>query len=58
VEGLIALIKKVRLDLIQMRNLNIDPDLSSSPWEGEAEWEFLEMIRVLKMNFLPPVRLF
>jgi len=27
IEGLIQLVRRTRLDLIQMRNLNIDPDL-------------------------------
>jgi pyruvate-formate lyase-activating enzyme len=48
VKGLIELIKKTRLDLIQMRNLNIDPDLSLNEM-GEGEGMGISrMIEILK----------
>jgi len=51
VEGLIALIKKVRLDLIQMRNLNIDPDLYLKSMGRGSGMGISRMIRVLKDEF-------
>jgi pyruvate-formate lyase-activating enzyme len=51
VEGLIELIKKTRLDLIQMRNLNIDPDLYLNAM-GEGEGVGISrMIEILKREF-------
>jgi molybdenum cofactor biosynthesis enzyme MoaA len=51
VERLIELIGKVNLDLIQMRNLNIDPDLYLSEM-GEGEGMGISrMIDVLKKEF-------
>jgi pyruvate-formate lyase-activating enzyme len=51
VKGLIQLIKKTRLDLIQMRNLNIDPDLYLSKM-GEGEGVGISrMIEILKREF-------
>ena len=51
VKGWIQLIKKTRLDLIQMRNLNIDPDLYLSEM-GEGEGMGISrMIEILKREF-------
>jgi pyruvate-formate lyase-activating enzyme len=51
VKGLIQLIKKTRLDLIQMRNLNIDPDLYLNAM-GEGEGVGIStMIEILKREF-------
>lgn len=51
VEGLIELIKKTRLNLIQMRNLNIDPDLYLNAM-GEGEGVGISrMIEILKREF-------
>jgi pyruvate-formate lyase-activating enzyme len=51
VKGLIQLIKKTRLDLIQMRNLNIDPDLYlNAMGEGEG-MGISRMIEILKREF-------
>jgi pyruvate-formate lyase-activating enzyme len=51
VKGLIQLIKKTCLDLIQMRNLNIDPDLYLSEM-GEGEGMGISrMIEILKREF-------
>jgi pyruvate-formate lyase-activating enzyme len=48
VEGWVALVRKTRLDLIQMRNLNIDPDLYLKEM-GEGEGiGIARMIEVLK----------
>jgi len=51
VKGLIDLIRKTNLDLIQMRNLNIDPDLYlKSMGKGEG-MGISPMIEVLKKEF-------
>ena len=51
VKGLIELIKRTHLDLIQMRNLNIDPDLYLSEM-GEGEGMGISrMIEILKREF-------
>jgi pyruvate-formate lyase-activating enzyme len=51
VEGLVQLIKKTHLDLIQMRNLNIDPDLYLKEM-GEGEGMGIsKMIEILKREF-------
>ncbi len=48
VDGLIDLIRKTRLDLIQMRNLNIDPDLYLKEMGRGSGLGISEMIRILK----------
>jgi pyruvate-formate lyase-activating enzyme len=48
VKGLIDLIKKTNLNLIQMRNLNIDPDLYLKTMGGGEGMGIYEMIEVLK----------
>ena len=51
VEGLIELIRRTRVDLIQMRNLNIDPDLYlESMGEGKG-MGISKMIEILKREF-------
>jgi len=51
IEGLIGLVKKTNLDLIQMRNLNIDPDLYLHAM-GKGEGVGLsKMIEILKKEF-------
>jgi pyruvate-formate lyase-activating enzyme len=51
VEGCIELIRKTHLDLIQMRNLNIDPDLYLREMgEGEG-MGICKMIQILKREF-------
>ncbi len=51
VKGLIQLIKKTRLDLIQMRNLNIDPDLYLKAM-GKGEGVGIStMIEIFKREF-------
>ena len=51
VRGLIEFIRKTRLDLIQMRNLNIDPDLYLEAM-GEGEGIGISrMIEILKKEF-------
>ena len=51
VEGVIKLIGKVDLDLIQMRNLNIDPDLYLSEMGRGEGMGISRMIEVLKKEF-------
>jgi pyruvate-formate lyase-activating enzyme len=51
VEGLMELIKKTNLDLIQMRNLNIDPDLYLKAMGGGEGMGISKMIDVLKSEF-------
>ncbi len=51
VEGLIELIKKTRLDLIQMRNLNIDPDLYLKAMGRGSGIGISKMIDGLKKEF-------
>ncbi len=51
IEGLIELVRKTRLDLIQMRNLNIDPDLYLKTM-GKAEGMGIQkMIDILSKEF-------
>jgi molybdenum cofactor biosynthesis enzyme MoaA len=50
-EGWIKLIRKTRVDLIQMRNLNIDPDLYLREMGKGAGIGISEMIDVLKKEF-------
>jgi len=51
VEGLIELIRETNLDLIQMRNLNIDPDLYLKNIGGGWGMGIAKMIDVLKKEF-------
>jgi pyruvate-formate lyase-activating enzyme len=51
VEGLIKLIRKIDLDLIQMRNLNIDPDLYLKTMGIGEGIGISEMIDILKKEF-------
>ena len=51
VEGLIGLIQKTRIDLIQMRNLNIDPDFYLSSVGGGKGIGISKMIDILKEEF-------
>jgi pyruvate-formate lyase-activating enzyme len=51
VEGLIELIRRTRLDLLQMRNLNIDPDLYVKKMGGEKGVGISKMIEILKKEF-------
>jgi len=51
VEGLIGVIRDTNLDLIQMRNLNIDPDLYLKTMGGGEGMGISEMIEVLKKEF-------
>jgi len=51
VEELIKLIRKTRLDLIQMRNLNIDPDLYLREMGAGEGMGISKMIDVLKKEF-------
>jgi pyruvate-formate lyase-activating enzyme len=51
VEGLIELIKKTRLDLIQMRNLNIDPDRYLKAMGRGSGMGISKMIDGLKKEF-------
>ncbi len=51
VGALIELIKRVRLDLIQMRNLNIDPDLYLKAMGRGSGMGISRMIRLLKKEF-------
>jgi pyruvate-formate lyase-activating enzyme len=48
VEGLIGLIRKTNLDLIQMRNLNIDPDLYLKTMGRGEGMGIAQMVDVLK----------
>jgi pyruvate-formate lyase-activating enzyme len=51
VEGLIELIQRTRVDLIQMRNLNIDPDLYLQAIGEGKGIGISEMIEMLKREF-------
>ncbi len=51
VEGLIKLIRKTDLDLIQMRNLNIDPDLYLKNMGKGEGMGISKMIDILKKEF-------
>ncbi len=51
VEGLIDLIKRTRLDLVQMRNLNIDPDLYIEAMGRGSGMGISKMMDVLKKEF-------
>jgi pyruvate-formate lyase-activating enzyme len=51
VEGLMKLIKKTNLDLIQMRNLNIDPDLYLKTMGKGEGMGISKMIDILKKEF-------
>jgi len=48
VEALVKLIRKTGLDLIQMRNLNIDPDLYLRAMGGGSGMGIAKMIEILK----------
>jgi pyruvate-formate lyase-activating enzyme len=50
-EGLIGLIRKTNLDLIQMRNLNIDPDLYLKTMGSGGGMGISKMIDILKREF-------
>jgi pyruvate-formate lyase-activating enzyme len=51
VEGWVELIRRTRLDLIQMRNLNIDPDLYLKEMGGGQGMGVSKMIEILKKEF-------
>jgi pyruvate-formate lyase-activating enzyme len=51
VEGLIDLIRKTNLDLIQMRNLNIDPDFYLKEMGRGEGMGISKMIEILKREF-------
>jgi pyruvate-formate lyase-activating enzyme len=51
VEGLMELIKKTGLDLIQMRNLNIDPDLYLKTMGRGEGMGISKMVDILKSEF-------
>jgi len=51
VEGLVELIRETDLDLIQMRNLNIDPDLYLQTIGKGKGIGISEMIKILKKEF-------
>jgi len=51
VEGLIELIRKTRLNLIQMRNLNIDPDLYLREMGKGEGMGISRMVEILKREF-------
>jgi molybdenum cofactor biosynthesis enzyme MoaA len=51
VEGWVELIRKTHLDLIQMRNLNIDPDLYLKEMGRGEGMGISRMIEVLKNEF-------
>ena len=51
VEGWMELIRRTRLDLIQMRNLNIDPDLYLKEMGGGQGMGISKMIEILKRDF-------
>jgi pyruvate-formate lyase-activating enzyme len=53
VEGLINLIRKTNLDLIQMRNLNIDPDLYLKTMGRGEGMGISKMIDILQKEFPP-----
>jgi pyruvate-formate lyase-activating enzyme len=52
VEGWMKLIRRTHLDLIQMRNLNIDPDLYLKEMGGGKGMGISKMIEILKREFL------
>jgi pyruvate-formate lyase-activating enzyme len=51
VEGLVEFIKRTKLDLIQMRNLNIDPDLYLREMGKGEGMGISRMIEILKSQF-------
>jgi len=51
VEGWVELVRRTRLDLIQMRNLNIDPDLYLKEMGGGQGIGVSKMIEILKREF-------
>ncbi len=51
VEGWMKLIRRTHLDLIQMRNLNIDPDLYLKEMGGGKGMGISKMIEILKREF-------
>jgi molybdenum cofactor biosynthesis enzyme MoaA len=51
VEGLIDLVRRTRLDLIQMRNLNIDPDLYLKAMGKGQGIGISQMVDILKQEF-------
>ncbi len=51
IEGLIKFIEKTRLDLIQLRNLNIDPDLYLKEMGKGEGVGISKMIKILKKEF-------
>lgn len=51
IEGLIELVRKTHLDLIQMRNLNIDPDLYLKTMGKGEGIGIQEMIEILSKEF-------
>jgi molybdenum cofactor biosynthesis enzyme MoaA len=51
VDGLIDLIRRTQLDLIQMRNLNIDPDLYCEAMGAGKGIGISKMIEILKKEF-------
>jgi len=51
VEGLIELVRETNLDLIQMRNLNIDPDLYLKSVGSGGGMGISKMIEILKKEF-------
>jgi pyruvate-formate lyase-activating enzyme len=51
VEGLIELIRETNLDLIQMRNLNIDPDLYLKAMGGGEGMGIAKMMDALRREF-------
>jgi pyruvate-formate lyase-activating enzyme len=51
VEGLMKLIRRTRLDLIQMRNLNIDPDLYLRTMGRGSGMGISKMVGILKKEF-------
>ncbi|NWF93305.1 MAG: radical SAM protein [Syntrophaceae bacterium] len=51
VQGLLDLIRKTRVDLIQMRNLNIDPDLYLKEMGEGSGMGISKMVEILKREF-------
>jgi pyruvate-formate lyase-activating enzyme len=51
VEGWVGLIRKTRLDLIQMRNLNIDPDFYLEKMGGGQGIGISKMVEIFKKEF-------
>jgi pyruvate-formate lyase-activating enzyme len=51
VEGWVELVRRTRLDLIQMRNLNIDPDLYLGKMGGGQGMGISKMMEILKKEF-------